>query len=526
MGLPSGPSSSQGDATMATGPVDNVILLADCYKTSHHKAYPPGTSSLYAYFESRGGRFPYTVFFGLQYILKRWLCGPAITKEMVLEAKEVLGTVFKRDDVFNEDGWNYIVEVGNGRRAFKSGMCVVRRVNGKEHENAQNICFRIPCFRQRHGGRIPVRIRAVPEGSVVPVRNVLFTVESTDPAVPWVTNFFETLLVQVWYPMTVATVSRIHKQVIHHYMSLTHDTLETVEFSLHDAGYRGVSSVESAALGGAAHMINFKASDTVAGSSMLRKFYHLQGVAGFSTPSSEHSTVTTWGREGEAQAHRHMLEVYEEGDAGCVCDSYDIWKCFDDVWCNDLRDLVLQRGERGGCIYLRPDSGDPVEVVLRCLEILGQSYGTQNNSKGYKMLPPYLRVIHADGIDYRSLRDVLECLKNNGWSTANAFFGAGGALLQRVNRDTQKCAYKVSHAVVNGEEKEVYKEPITGTWKKSKRGRLSLQCDEGVYRTLEHGQGDVDKDLLVPVFEIGIIHLCSSIHLFLFFIFFPSHHIY
>ncbi|XP_037796465.1 nicotinamide phosphoribosyltransferase-like [Penaeus monodon] len=260
---------------MATGPVDNVILLADCYKTSHHKAYPPGTSSLYAYFESRGGRFPYTVFFGLQYILKRWLCGPVITKEMVLEAKEVLGTVFKRDDVFNEDGWNYILE--------------------------------------RHGGRIPVRIRAVPEGSVVPVKNVLFTVESTDPAVPWVTNFFETLLVQVWYPMTVATISRIHKQVIHYYMSLTHDSLETVEFSLHDAGYRGVSSVESAALGGAAHMINFKASDTVAGSSMLRKFYQLKGVAGFSTPSSEHSTVTTWGREGEAQAHRHMLEVYEEG---------------------------------------------------------------------------------------------------------------------------------------------------------------------------------------------------------------------
>ncbi|XP_063597278.1 nicotinamide phosphoribosyltransferase-like [Penaeus indicus] len=410
---------------MATGPVDNVILLADCYKTSHHKAYPPGTSSLYAYFESRGGRFPYTVFFGLQYILKRWLCGPVITKEMVQEAKEVMGTVFKRDDVFNEDGWNYILE--------------------------------------RHGGRIPVRIRAVPEGSVVPVKNVLFTVESTDPAVPWVTNFFETLLVQVWYPMTVATISRIHKQVIHYYMSLTHDSLETVEFS-----------------------------------TLLVQVWYPMTVA---TISRIHKQVIHYYM---SLTHDSLETVeFSVGDAGCVCDSYDIWKCFEDVWCHDLRDLVLQRGEKGGCIYLRPDSGDPAEVVLRCLEILGQSYGTQNNSKGYKMLPPYLRVIHADGIDYRSLRDVLECLKNNGWSTANAFFGAGGALLQRVNRDTQKCAYKVSHAVVDDEEKEVYKEPITGTWKKSKRGRLSLQCDEGVYRTIEHGQGDGEKDLLVTVFENG-----------------------
>ncbi|XP_069161108.1 nicotinamide phosphoribosyltransferase-like isoform X2 [Procambarus clarkii] len=96
---------------MAAGPVDNVILLADCYKSSHYKLYPPGTTTLYAYFESRGGRFPYTVFFGLQYILKRWLCGPVVTRAMVEEAKEVINAVFKRDDVFNEEGWNYLVEV-------------------------------------------------------------------------------------------------------------------------------------------------------------------------------------------------------------------------------------------------------------------------------------------------------------------------------------------------------------------------------------------------------------------------------
>ncbi|KAG7162503.1 Nicotinamide phosphoribosyltransferase-like 2 [Homarus americanus] len=452
-------SSIDKTHTMAAGPVDNIILLADCYKSSHYKVYPPGTTKLYAYFESRGGKFPYTVFFGLQYILKQWLCGPVVTRAMVDEAKQIINTVFKRNDVFNEEGWNYLLE--------------------------------------HHGGRLPLRVKAVPEGSVVPTRNVLFTVENTDPALPW------TLLVQTWYPMTVATNSRVYKQIIHHYMNLTHDNTHTVEYSLHDAGYRGVSSVESAALGGAAHMINFKSSDTVAGTSLLRKYYHLETVAGFSSPSSEHSTVTTWGKTRELEAHRHMLSTYSEGDVGCVCDSYNIWQCLEEHWCEDLRDLVLERGRKGGCIYLRPDSGDPKEVVLKSLEILGKAYGTETNSKGYKLLPPYLRVIHADGINHKALWSILEHLKNHGWSTASAYFGAGAALLQRLDRDTQRCAYKVSFAEVEGEGVEVYKEPVTDSGKTSKRGRLTLQCEDGVYTTVQSGKGDPAKDQLVTVFENG-----------------------
>ncbi|KAK8743956.1 hypothetical protein OTU49_000931 [Cherax quadricarinatus] len=450
---------------MSSPPVDNIILLADCYKSCHYKIYPPGTTTLYAYFESRGGKFPYTVFFGLQYILKRWLCGPVLTRAMIQEAKEVINTVFKRDDVFNEEGWNYLLE--------------------------------------RHGGRLPLRVRAVPEGTVVPIKNVLFTVENTDPALPWITSFFETLLVQTWYPMTVATNSRFCKHIIHHYMNLTHDNTNNLVFSLHDTGYRGVSSVESAALGGAAHMISFKSSDTVAGTSMLRKYYHLKTVAGFSTPSSEHSTIISWGRERELDSHRHMLHTYSEGDAGCVCDSYDIWKCLEDMWCGELRELVLERGRKGGCIYLRPDSGEPKTVVLKCLEILGSAYGTDINSKGYKTLPPYLRVIHADGINHKTLWGILEHLKSHGWSTENAYFGAGGALLQRIDRDTQQCAYKVSYVETDGQGRDVYKQPITDSIKTSKRGRLSLHCNDGVYTTMQGSKGHSPKDLLVTVFENG-----------------------
>ncbi|XP_050722637.1 nicotinamide phosphoribosyltransferase-like [Eriocheir sinensis] len=453
---------------MASGPVENIILLADCYKSSHYKVYPPGTTKLYAYFESRGGKFPYTVFFGLQYLLKRWLCGPVLTKEMVQEAKEVIDQVFKREDVFNEAGWMHILE--------------------------------------HHGGRLPLRIKAVPEGTVLPTKNVLFTVENTDPAVPWVTNFFETLLVQTWYPMTVATSSSVYRRLIGHYLRLTSDSEDMLEFMMHDAGYRGVSSVESAALGGAGHMLSFKASDTVAGSSLLRKFYGLQGVAGYSTPSSEHSTVTSWGRDDELASHRHMLTTYSQGDAGCVCDSYDIWKCLEEMWGGELKDLVLERGARGGCVYLRPDSGDPKEVVLKSLEILGKAFGTETNAKGYKMLPPCVKVIQADGIDLESLWGVLEHLKTHGWSTGGVFFGAGGGLLQKVNRDTQKCAYKVSYAEVGGAGVEVYKQPITDTGKTSKRGRLTLECgDDGAITTVQHGEGDPEKDILVPVFEDGAL---------------------
>ncbi|XP_069161172.1 nicotinamide phosphoribosyltransferase-like [Procambarus clarkii] len=451
---------------MAAGPVDNVILLADCYKSSHYKLYPPGTTTLYAYFESRGGRFPYTVFFGLQYILKRWLCGPVVTRAMVEEAKEVINAVFKRDDVFNEEGWNYLVE--------------------------------------HHGGRLPLRVKAVPEGTVVPTKNVLFTVENTDPVVPWVTSFFETLLAQTWYPMTVATNSHVYRQILHHYMDLTHDNTDTLVFYLHDTGYRGVSSVESGALGGAAHLINFKASDTVAGTSLLRKYYHLKTVGGISSRSSEHSTVITWGKEREVDSHRHLLQTYPEGDVGCVCDSYDIWRCLEEDWCGELRDLVLQRGSKGGCIYLGPDSGDPKVVILKCLEILGKTYGTETNTKGYKMLPPYLRITCSEGITHKALWSTLEHLKNHNWSTANTYFGAGAALLQKINRDTQKCAYKVSYVEVGGQGVDVYKQPVTDSGKDSKRGRLSLHHHHhGLYTTQQAGKGDSTKDLLVPVFENG-----------------------
>ncbi|XP_072027111.1 nicotinamide phosphoribosyltransferase-like [Amphiura filiformis] len=444
--------------------MDNVVLCTDSYKVTHHHQYPPGTTNVYSYFESRGGKFPETVFFGLQYIIKRWLVGQVVTKEKIQEAKEFYKVHFGYD-VFNEQGWMHIVE--------------------------------------KHNGHLPIRIKAVPEGTMVPVKNVLFTVENTDPEVPWLTNWFETLLVQAWYPMTVATNSRAMKSIIAKYLYETADNMDGLPFKLHDFGFRGASSVETAAIGGASHLVNSMGTDTVAGLVMAKKFYSCD-MAGFSIPAAEHSTITTWGKSGEKEAFKNMLQKFNTGLVAVVSDSFDIFNAVESVWGKELKELVMERGRNGGTLVIRPDSGDPPEVVVKVLDLLGKNFPITTNSKGYQLLPPYLRVIQGDGISYETLDSILSNMEKHKWSADNVAFGCGGALLQRLNRDTQKCAYKCSYCEVNGEGRNVYKEPITDLGKKSKKGKLSLERDDkGVLVTIQEGKGSPEKDLLVPVFENG-----------------------
>ncbi|KAK5974352.1 hypothetical protein GCK32_002259 [Trichostrongylus colubriformis] len=434
--------------------VENVLYLADSYKITHHNQYPEGTTHVYSYFESRGGKFPEVCFFGLQYILKRWLVGAVVTHEMIAEAKSFYMLHFNMD-VFNESGWRHIVD--------------------------------------KHGGHLPLRIKAVPEGSVVPTRNVLFTIENTDP---------ETLLVQAWYPMTVCTISRAYKQLIARFLHATSDSLEGLPFKLHDFGYRGSTSVESAGIGGAAHLVNFMGTDTIAGLQLCRKYYSCE-MAGFSIPATEHSTITTWKREGEVAAFRNMLQQYPKGSISVVSDSYDVFHAVSTIWGEELREEVIDRGSRG-CLVIRPDSGDPITVLLKVLRLLEEKFPVTINGKGYKILPAYLRIIQGDGITYESIGAILQALMNGGWSTDNVVFGAGGSLLQRLNRDTQKCAFKCSHVVVNGEQRDVYKSPVTDEGKRSKKGYLTLQrSPSGSLETVQEGLGSPDKDILLTVFENG-----------------------
>lgn len=439
--------------------LDNLLLKTDSYKFSHHVQYPKGTEKVYSYFESRtGAKFNETVFFGLQAYIKKYLAGVVVTKEKLDEAKAI-ADAHVGPGIFNYEGWKYILE--------------------------------------NNGGMLPIKIKAVPEGTPVSVSNVLMTIENTDPKCYWLTNYLETLLVQVWYACTVATQSREAKKVIKRFLEKTGDSAG-IDFKLHDFGYRGVSSDESAGMGAMAHLVNFMGTDTVAGLVYAREYYGVD-MAGFSIPASEHSTITSWGKENEVEAYDNMLTQYEKSPlVACVSDSWDIYNACENLWGGQLKDKVLARN---GTLVIRPDSGDPLKTVPKVLKTLGKAFGYTINDKGYLMLPPQVAVIQGDGINYESMAKILQAVEDAGWSTQNIAFGSGGGLLQQLNRDTQRFAFKCSMVVVNGEERGVYKDPATDTTKASKKGKLMLTKEDGEWVTKNYT--DKEKDYLVPVFENG-----------------------
>ncbi len=448
--------------------MNNLILMTDSYKVSHAKQYPPGTEQIHSYFESRGGEFPETVFFGLQRFLKKYLEKGICQKD--IDEAEVYYNKHLGPGAFNKEGWQYILD--------------------------------------KHNGKLPVSIKAVLEGSIIPNSNVLMTVENTDSNCWWLTNYLETLLVQVWYPCTTATISREMKKIIKASLERSAENLEGLPFKLHDFGCRGVSSMETAAIGGASHLVNFMGTDTVPALVMLNEYYDdpkakLGSVmmAGFSIPAAEHSTMTSWGREREVDAYRNMLETFPTGLVAVVSDSWDIDNAVKKIWGRELKSMVLARE---GTLVIRPDSGDPTVVVPRLLNLLGQEFQCSTNSKGYKMLPDQVRLIQGDGIDRNSLQGILDAVMAAGWSTDNLAFGSGGGLLQQCNRDTLKFAFKCSSAVVNGEQRDVYKQPATAAWKSSKKGRLALVKDPVLkYRTV-NDTGDLgDDNQLQEVFRDG-----------------------
>ena len=351
----------------------------------------------------------------------------------------------------------------------------------------------------KHDGRLPIVIKAVPEGTIVPESNVLMTVENTDSEAYWLTNWLETLLVQVWYPSTVATQSRAMKQVLLRFLRETGDP-NLIAFKLHDFGFRGVTCPEQAALGGAAHLVNFQGTDTIPGLLLARQFYGCE-MAGFSIPAAEHSTITSWGEERELAAMRNMLTQYPTGLVACVSDSFDIFRACSEYWGGALKDAVLARD---GVLVVRPDSGDPPTIVVEVLRRLGEQFGTTTNSRGFRVLHPKVRVIQGDGIDFTMLGKILSAIKDTGWSADNIAFGSGGGLLQKLNRDTQRFAFKCSSIIVGDREREVFKRPITDGGKKSKAGRLKLIRDShGRLQTVRESDAPESPSLLQIVFENG-----------------------
>jgi len=460
----------------------SIVTDTDAYKVSMNRQYPPGSTTVFSYIEARGGKFPNTLFFGLQAYLKK-LSRPITALEV--EFANAMWTAV--GEPFPYDEWMIVVN--------------------------------------EHKGKIPVQIDAVEEGSVIPVQNALLRIWNTDKRLRILTTWVETSLLRaIWYPTTVATLSWSIKQVIKDALERTADDAvidSVLPFRLNDFGSRGASSYETAMLGGMSHLVNFMGTDTGPGVLGAMKFYGAEldptkevfpgtGIMtspGYSIPAAEHSTITSWGRENEDDAFLNMLKQF--GGPGrlvaVVSDSYDFFAAVE-RWGTTLKADVEAMG---GTLVIRPDSGDPTVVPVQAIDRLGDLFGYTVNTKGYKVLPPCVRVIQGDGIALDTITAILNNLEELGWSAENIAFGMGGALLQASQRDTMRWAMKCSAVLVNGEWRDVFKDPVTDHGKKSKAGRLGLveECGIGAvsFRTKPLEDIRPDQDLLLPAFVNGDI---------------------
>lgn len=457
--------------------ITNPIIGTDSYKVSHYKQYPPGTGHIFSYFEARGmsqkmqeihdlavgSSAPQDVLFfaALRYYLPQLLT--KISREHVEEAKEIFAAHFGTLDFFNEAGWNRIIK--------------------------------------KHDGQLPIRIRAVPEGTRVPVSNVLMTAENLDDELPWLTNYLETRLSNIWYPVTVATLSYYCRKIILKWLEKNGDP-SLIDFKLHDFGYRGATCEQAAAVGGLAHLVNFKGTDTMSALVLGRKYYGSQ-MPGFSIPAAEHSTITTWGGpDSEYYPYSNMLNQYPKGPVAVVSDSYNIYAACEKLWGELLREDVLKRD---GVLVIRPDSGDPLEVLPWVMTILEEKFGSTFNSKGKKVLDPHVRVIQGDGVTPAEIDRILHTLDACGFSADNIAFGMGGGLLQQVNRDDLKCAFKCSAITFqDGRTRGVWKKPITDPGKNSKAGKLTLYADGDKFLTAERGM-NIYREVMQTVYEDGFV---------------------
>lgn len=451
----------------------SLILRADSYKFSHAFAYPKDVVGMAAYIEARTNGKDLMIPFGLQILLKRFLT-QRITRANVATAKAFAEA---HGDPFAEDDWLYIVE--------------------------------------KYNGAIPLTIRAVPEGTPVRSGNAMVSIICFDERVFWLAAYFETLIQRgIWYPTTIASMDYIIKRELKHLYEITGADMGLLPFALHDFGARGVTCGEQAEIGGAAHLVNFMGSDNVEGT-VTANFYYKEAMASFSVPATEHSVECSFGggSEQEIEYLRHVLKYLAKpgGIVSIVIDGYDVYRCAEAL-CTVLRDEIIACQAK---VVFRPDSGDMMEVVPRILRMQEMAFGVTITSKGYKKIN-HVGIIQGDGVDHLSIGSLLGKIINVlGYSADCVIFGSGGALLQKVNRDTFKFAQKASSILreVQGVLTWVgiAKDPVTDQGKKSKEGVLTLvkskMTNEVLTMRIDEGPLDEEwEDMMVLVYENGCLY--------------------
>jgi nicotinamide phosphoribosyltransferase len=434
--------------------------LTDGYKLDHRRQYPQGTTLVYSNWTPRKSRFPEiqeVVFFGLQYFLKKYVLHD-FDEYFFRQPKEKVIKQYTRR-INNYLGVNQI---------------------GSAHIEALHDL-----------GYIPMAFKALPEGSSVPVRVPMLTMYNTRPDFFWLTNYFETLLSAViWMPCTSATLAKQYYRILKQYANETSDNVSFVDWQGHDFSMRGMSGIEAAVLSGAGHLLSFTGTDTVPAIDFLEEYYNANSDAqlvGGSVAATEHSVMCMGTDSGELETFRRLItEIYPQGIVSIVSDTWDLWRVLTE-YLPLLKDVIVGRS---GKVVIRPDSGDPVDIICGnpnsreeqerkgVIELLWDVFGGTINSKGYKELIPQIGAIYGDSINLERADSICSRLQRKGFASTNVVLGIGSYTYQYNTRDTFGFAMKATYGEVNGVGREIFKDPVTddGT-KKSAKGLMRITKD-------------------------------------------------
>ena len=462
----------------------NPITLIDGYKLDHRRQYPEGTQFVYSNWTPRGSRVAGVTdvtLFGLQYFLDRYLM-----------------------DEFDNDFFD-----GNVNLVCKQ---YERRVNGYLGPNSVGTDH----IRALHElGYLPLEFRAIPEGSSVPLRVPMLTVENTHPDFGWLVNYFETIMSNVlWLPCTSATTAKHFRKMLDFWAEKTGTDQAFVDWQGHDFSFRGMAGPEAAALSGAGHLISFTGTDTIPAIDLVEDYYPTDGFVGGSVAATEHSVMCAGGEKSEMETFLRLIDLYPAGVLSVVSDTWDFWGVLTELL-PQIKDKVLARD---GKLVIRPDSGDPVKIVAGdpdafpgtpeykgAVEVLWDLFGGTVTDKGYKLLDGHIGVIYGDSITYERGEQILAALAQKGFASGNVVLGIGSYTYQYVTRDTFGFAMKATWVQINGEGMAIFKDPKTDNGlKKSAKGRLAVLDYDGKVVVVDDATPEQEAaSLLQPVWKDG-----------------------
>lgn len=468
----------------------NPLLYTDYYKTEHHKMYPKGTTMIYSNFTPRKSRIKSVdkvVFFGLQHFILKYLI-----------------------DKFNKNFFGFATHPNGLGDDTLEKLKEIRKIdNNKEtiiEEYKQHINVDTKHIEALWDlGYLPIEIKALPEGSLCPIGVPCFTIKNTHPDFYWLTNYLETLIsCQMWQPITSATIAYEYKKLLNKYALETTGTTDGVQWQGHDFSMRGMSSVESGILSGMGHLTSFTGTDTIPAIYALASSYRAKGLIGASVPATEHSVMCMGTKDDEIGTFKELLDKYPTGILSVVSDTWDLWKV-----CTEYLPALKEQILKGdGKLVIRPDSGDPVDIICGwglphktyaidstgkvdpafkgVIELLWDVFGGTINEQGYKVLDPHIGAIYGDSITIDRAEQICQRLKEKGFASTNVVLGIGSYTYQYNTRDTFGFAMKATYGEIttkgtgdiyteSTEPREIFKDPITddGT-KKSKKGLLQV----------------------------------------------------